>query len=304
MPLQSRPNLPFAILDILPNPVLVKDHELKYVWVNHAFEDLFNVTRADLIGDFDTNVFKDRQAVQCNGGDLRVLESGAVDEAYETVFRNGTEPRITITRKTRLTDGDEHFLVGIMHDVTDVTETNQKLEASKKLLEEQSVRLKEMAYTDPLTGVMNRRRLSEQAPIVFGTHRNQGGALVCDLDHFKKINDSYGHDAGDAALRHFVSIAQSALRDGDLLARTGGEEFAVLMPGTNRQKSQAIAERIRATLEENPLRYDGARIEMTVSIGVTQLDSQNFDLDQLLTAADKCLYQAKNNGRNRVVTAA
>ena len=304
MPLESRPNLPFAILDILPNPVLVKDQDLKYVWVNHAFEDLFNVKRADLVGELDTDVFKNRQAVECNGGDIRVLESGAVDEAYETVFRNGTEPRITITRKTRLSDGDDHFLVGIMHDVTEVTEANKELENSKRLLEEQSVRLKEMAYTDPLTGVMNRRRLAEQAPIVFGTHRNIGGALVCDLDYFKKINDAHGHDTGDAALKHFVSVAKTALRDGDLLARTGGEEFAVLMPGTNRKKSEAIAERIRASLEENALCHDGLRIEMTVSIGVTQLTGRIFDLDQLLSAADKCLYQAKSDGRNRVVIAA
>ena len=151
------PELPVSILDILPNPVLVKGEDLRYVWVNAAFEDLFDVKRDELIGELDKDVFPDRQVAQCNGGDLRVLDSGEIDEAYETVFKDKTEPRVTITRKSRLDIGGQLFLVGVMHDVTDVTRTNEELEASKKLLEEQSELLKEMAYTDPLTGTMNRR---------------------------------------------------------------------------------------------------------------------------------------------------
>ena len=160
-----------------------------------------------------------------------------------------------------------------------------------------------MAYTDPLTGVLNRRRLAELAEMVFGTHRNHGGAIVCDLDHFKRVNDNFGHDAGDAALLHFVAIAKAALREGDLIARVGGEEFACLLPGTDAEETVAVAERMRAALEISPFLYGDQSIALTVSIGVTHLGGGPFELDRLLSRADKCLYRAKNDGRNRVVMA-
>jgi len=102
-------------------------------------------------------------------------------------------------------------------------------------------------------------------------------------------------------LKHFVSIVQSAMREGDLMARLGGEEFALLLPGTALGEGLGIAERVRTTLEASPLIYKGKKIDMTVSIGVTQLDGGIFDLDQLLNTADKGLYRAKSEGRNRVV---
>lgn len=304
MPFTRNPDLPIGVLDILPNPVLVKDADLRYVWVNKAFEKLFNVSHASLVGRLDTDVFKDRQSVQCNGGDRRVLASGEVDEAYETVFRNGVEPRVTITRKSRLTVEDRSYLVGVMHDVTEVTEANKALEQHKAMLEEKSLKLQEMAYTDPLTGVMNRRRLAETAPVIFGTHRNTGVVLTSDLDHFKRINDTYGHDIGDAALIHFVEIAQSAMREGDMIARSGGEEFVILLPGTGTEDGFAIAERIRTCLEDTPLKAADTDIKMTVSIGMAYCDGREFDLNGLIKMADTSLYEAKDTGRNRVVVAA
>jgi len=304
MPFTRNPDLPIGVLDILPNPVLVKDADLRYVWVNKAFEKLFNVSSNNLVGRLDTDVFKDRQSVQCNGGDRRVLANGEVDEAYETVFRNGVEPRVTITRKSRLTVEDRNYLVGVMHDVTEVTEANKALEKHKTMLEEKSLKLQEMAYTDPLTGVMNRRRLAETAPVIFGTHRNIGAVLTSDLDHFKRINDTYGHDIGDAALVHFVEIAQSAMREGDTIARSGGEEFVILLPGSQTDDGMAIAERIRSCLEETPLKAAGTDIKMTVSIGMAYCDGREFDLSALIKIADTSLYEAKDTGRNRVVVAA
>lgn len=304
MPLTTTPELPLAVLDILPNPVLVKDHNLKYVWVNAAFEALFNVRRENLIGRLDTEVFKERQSTQCNGGDLRVLKSGDVDEAYETVYKNGTEPRETITRKNRLSVGGAHYLVGVMHDVTEISHANDALRSHKDLLEEQSLRLAEMAYSDPLTSTINRRRLAELAPAVFGTHRNVGSVLMCDLDRFKAVNDTYGHDAGDAALKHFVMIAQSTMREGDLIARLGGEEFVIVLPSVTKEESMAIAERLRKALETTPVTFKKQSISLTTSIGAAHIDGQDFDLESLLKTVDTCLYEAKDGGRNKTVMAA
>lgn len=295
----ATPDLPIGILDILPNPVLVKDADLRYVWINRAFEDLFSVRREELIGELDVDVFKDRQAVQCNGGDRRVLETGDVDEAYETVFRSSAEPRETITRKSRLQLSDGRvFLVGVMHDITEVSEANRKLE-------EQSDVLRRMANTDSLTGCLNRRALFDLAPADFAKHRNAGGLFLLDIDFFKKVNDTYGHETGDAALVHFAEIVRSAIRDGDQLARLGGEEFAVLLPGATVDETRTIAERIRETVETSPLTFKEKRIGLTVSIGaVHKLDDAPFALDDWLPNADQNLYQAKNDGRNRVVLAA
>jgi PAS domain S-box-containing protein len=145
--------LPLRILDNLPNPVLIKDQSLKFVWINQAFETLFAVSRESLIGRLDREVFPDRQVAQCNGGDLRVLETGDVDQAVETVFDEHGCARETITRKSRLIlDNDDTFLVGVMHDITEVTRANEALEANRVRLEEQAIELARLATTDALTG--------------------------------------------------------------------------------------------------------------------------------------------------------
>jgi len=277
----------------------VKDEALRYVWINRAFEDLFSVRREDLIGQLDLDVFKDRQAIQCNGGDRRVLETGDVDEAYETVFRSSSEPRETITRKSRLRLNDGRlFLVGVMHDITEVSEANRKLEAQSEVLQR-------MANTDSLTGCLNRRALFDIAPEHFAQHRNAGGLFLLDIDFFKKVNDTFGHEAGDAALVHFAEIVRNIIRDEDELARLGGEEFAVLLPGATLHDIQMVAERIRQTIEVSPLIFKGQQIKLTVSIGAVQkIDDVPFKLDDWLANADESLYRAKHEGRNRVVLAA
>jgi len=146
------------ILEILPNPVLVKDQNLEYVWINSAFEALFSVKREEVIGRLDTDLFPNRQVSQCNGGDLRVLESGKIDEAVETVFEKNGQPRETITRKSRLVLPDSSvYLVGVMHDITAVTRANEALTRSQSMLEEKTNELAELVMTDVLTGCSNTR---------------------------------------------------------------------------------------------------------------------------------------------------
>lgn len=308
MPAQAfsgTPELPVAVLDILPNPVLVKDEQLRYVWANQAFEELFGVPRSELIGRLDKDVFRERQAAQCNGGDLRVLASGEIDEAYETVFKNNQEPREMITRKSRLVlDNDRVFLVGVMHDITDVTLNNRRLEEQKLLLKQQSTELQRLANEDVLTGCMNRRALFEEAQPQFARFNNSGALLLLDLDFFKAINDAHGHGGGDAALVHFVDIVRKSIRESDRLARIGGEEFAVLLPGATEEEASFIAHRICEVLRTSPLHFKGAELRLTVSIGaVTKSDASPMDLDEWLPTADRCLYEAKNSGRDRVVFA-
>jgi diguanylate cyclase (GGDEF)-like protein len=122
---------------------------------------------------------------------------------------------------------------------------------------------------------------------------------MLDIDHFKKINDTYGHQAGDEVIREVVQRLSAAGRPGDLLARYGGEEFVLLLPDVG-DDAAAIAERLRAGVAGSPVGTAAGEVPVTISIGVAHLDPAER-IDALLARADACLYQAKNSGRNRVV---
>jgi len=132
----------------------------------------------------------------------------------------------------------------------------------------------------------------------------KGCAIVMmDLDDFKKLNDTYGHPAGDAALRHTAQLLAHQLRKSDLAARFGGEEFAVILASTDRGGAEHLAEKVRAEVERGRLVHDGARLGVTVSIGVAVWPGDGRDPAALVAAADRALYAAKEGGRNRVVSA-
>lgn len=166
--------------------------------------------------------------------------------------------------------------------------------------------LRHLAEVDPLTSVFNRRAFltlldkglsyarRAQAPLA---------VLVMDLDHFKKINDTWGHQCGDDALRHFVQLAQQCLRKEDVMGRQGGEEFVILLPGTDGAGATTVAERLRARVQAQPLDTDRRSIALTVSIGVT-LSTDGDSAEAVLQRADEAMYLAKERGRNRVVVLA
>jgi diguanylate cyclase (GGDEF)-like protein len=132
--------------------------------------------------------------------------------------------------------------------------------------------------------------------------RYDGGAalLMLDLDHFKRVNDTWGHAIGDKILRHFTVLAQEHLRGTDLLGRLGGEEFAVLLPGTDLTGAVGLAERLRHHVASSPVSVASEDITYTVSIGVTMINLQDMSPDDALARSDEALYRAKTGGRNRV----
>ncbi|MCX8502077.1 MAG: PleD family two-component system response regulator [Alphaproteobacteria bacterium] len=162
-----------------------------------------------------------------------------------------------------------------------------------------------MASTDPLTGIYNRRFLDShlQTMINHATEEHKDLSIAfCDLDKFKSINDSYGHEAGDEVLIEFTRRIQSNMRNFDLMARMGGEEFIILLPGTNRERAEFIAERFRQIVASSPFKLsDGREITVTVSIGVTAYLAQGDSLKEFVGRGDRAMYRAKQSGRNRVV---
>jgi diguanylate cyclase (GGDEF)-like protein len=165
--------------------------------------------------------------------------------------------------------------------------------------------LTEQATTDALTGLPNRLKLAE----VFErerAHALRSGkplALVfIDIDHFKQINDRFGHDVGDRALAHFAKVLAQRLRINDLFCRLGGEEFAVLLPGSTAWQARDIAESLRERLAAQPLSVDDSPLQMTLSAGVACFGVDGQSLDELMLAADRRTYAAKRAGRNRVIS--
>lgn len=166
--------------------------------------------------------------------------------------------------------------------------------------------LNQMVITDPLTGALNRRGLFESALREEERIRSGGGCmslLMVDVDHFKEVNDQYGHGAGDIVLKQVVLRAQSEIRTIDVIGRYGGEEFAILLPGSDRSGATIVAERIRARIFNSPIELTDGSTHVSVSIGVAQTDEDVQDIANLVKAADVALYAAKRDGRNRVSVA-
>ncbi|ANL65364.1 response regulator PleD [Rhizobium phaseoli] len=179
---------------------------------------------------------------------------------------------------------------------------NDRLRASVK----QTI---ELAVTDPLTGLYNRRYLDNHLNVLFNRSMARGrplSVLITDIDRFKQVNDTYGHDGGDEVLREFANRVRSTIRGADLACRYGGEEFVVAMPDTSPEVAAAVAERLRAAVESAPfmLKHAGQALNVTASFGIASRMGSVLTPDQLMKQADLALYEAKNTGRNRVVAAA
>ena len=160
-----------------------------------------------------------------------------------------------------------------------------------------------LANIDPLTKSLTRRQfmsIAESEFRRFQRYRRPLSILILDADRFKEINDTYGHHAGDLALRSLSLVAMEQKRAQDTFGRLGGEEFGLLMPETTLDKAVVVAERIRHTWEDSPVNLDGELIHSTMSIGVAEADSTDQSLEDLLRRADRMLYKAKDAGRNRV----
>jgi diguanylate cyclase (GGDEF)-like protein len=166
---------------------------------------------------------------------------------------------------------------------------------------------RQLAVRDGLTGLYNRRAFNELLTAAIANEdRRAGGCLglaILDLDHFKSLNDTYGHPAGDAALRSLARLLNQHLRKGDQAARYGGEEFVVILPGSDEDRSLGAAERLRSALERHRFVFEGSRIPLTASLGVAVWPADGREPEALLAATDRALYAAKQAGRNRVVAA-
>ncbi len=180
---------------------------------------------------------------------------------------------------------------------------NCSIAAEVDSLRAQVERLAAEIRTDPLTELANYRHFSQALSQELERTQRSGqptSLIMLDIDHFKKVNDTWGHETGNKALKHVATIIQQTVRRLDIPCRYGGEEFAIILPDTGTQASVQVAERIRTMIDSSPLPYDEQPIPLTVSAGIAtyQLNS-SVQQEELIEKADKFLYQAKQEGRNR-----
>lgn len=213
----------------------------------------------------------------------------------ELLCRDGSVLPVAIEATAHINDERFQYSRAIVFDLTE-----------RKQIEELLVK---QSMTDPLTGLGNRRYLESQAELEIARSRRSDlplSLIAIDLDHFKRINDTYGHDIGDQVLKVFADTAQDQLRDGDILCRIGGEEFTVLLPETTEKQAWIIAERLRQAIESTPAELgtgvpEGGQLGYSASLGITRVHPEEVSLKAAIKRADARLYEAKEAGRNRVM---
>lgn len=272
--------------------IIITDREGRITYANPAFTTMTGYERDDVLGRTPS-----------------ILRSGETpDEVYRDLWQHllsGQRWSGTLLNRRRdgavywehmeaapilAEDGLVSHFVAVKDDIT-----------ARKTMEDE---LRRMAVTDALTGLASRRHFLECCDGELARCRRHGHTaclLMLDLDHFKRINDGWGHGVGDATLRSFATITREVFRDVDVVGRLGGEEFAVLVPETILDGAAVAAERLRAAVQARPVILgDGRAIPFTVSIGVTAMTGADATADQVLSRADLALYEAKRSGRNRV----
>ena len=237
----------------------------------------------------DEGVSRKHAYIERQAAGLVLVDNGSTNG----VFVNGER----VTRHL-LVDGDK-LQVG--------STTILKFSYQDEVEENFQKQLYDSATRDGLTGAFNKKYFADQLKTEFAycyRHNTPLSLALFDIDFFKKLNDGFGHLAGDLALRQLSALVQKALRTEDIFARYGGEEFGVILRDTDGERAFLIAERVRRSTEQNEFMYEGKRLPLTISIGLATLEKQNYASPKaLVKASDQFLYEAKRKGRNRTESA-
>lgn len=270
----------------LPVAVMIVDyHSRQILEINPQAMVMLGYTSEELIGKKCTDCVCPAEKDQCP-----IIDLGKDSDHSERELLNAFGERVPIHKSAIITELDNKTV--ILECFTDISR-----------MKEMEQQLQEMARTDELTGLYNRRYFMEQTRRELARARRYGNPvsmLSFDIDHFKDINDRYGHPAGDAVLFSLSRICAETLRETDTLARIGGEEFAVLLPESGIEEAAVIGERLRQRVAANVCRCDHQEIRCTISLGAAQFKGADDDLEGLMKRTDKALYKAKNSGRDRL----
>lgn len=278
-------------VDMLPSPLFIKDRSGRYIACNKAFEDYIGLPRDAVVGSTVYDVAPTELARVYEQADQTLMAQGG-KQTYEAQVRyaDGSYHDVIFYKSVfYAANGEADGISGTMLDISERKQLEKRLEIA--------------ASTDFLTGINNLRTFYELAGQEFRRFSRNGGdlsLLVIDIDNFKQINDVHGHAAGDDALRLFVATVQANLREQDIFARAGGDEFRLLLPGTDLAGAILVAERIRQAVAQLQVSSANGTALLSISAGVCTCRPGDESLDTVIRRADAELYRAKEAGRNRV----
>jgi diguanylate cyclase (GGDEF)-like protein/PAS domain S-box-containing protein len=292
-----------AFMDSCPLVGLLKDEEGRVVWYNKLCAERFGVNRKEWLGKTDAERWPASRAEEARQRDKTVLDGGRLVETYESDQAQDGSPQYWSTFRFPFRDeSGKRYVASLAIDVTRAATAEAKVAHYQRELEIANERLHELATTDALTGVRNRRAFDERLQHEFALavrHDLSLSLLMLDVDHFKSFNDAFGHTAGDVMLQNIAKMIQTTVRTTDMVARYGGEEFAVILPNTKENEAKQLAERICLAIET----MEPGKRKMTVSIGISFKTPELVNRDHFMALADEALYSAKNKGRNRICVA-
>ncbi|QGM44793.1 GGDEF domain-containing protein [Methylocystis heyeri] len=286
-------NAPCGYHSLDPHGTVLLMNDTELGWLGYSRDEVIGKRKYP---EFLSSPEAAKRFMECFSAMVRGASAPPETETrFQARRKNGTLFDISITPNC-VRDADGRFVMSrsIVNNITE----RVRLEAA----------LEQEAHLDALTAVHNRGYFMKLAELQLTRAQRKNepiSLLYLDLDHFKAINDAYGHHTGDQVLRHSCRLISRSLRAGDIFGRMGGEEFAVLLPGIAAHEGVAVAERLRRLVSKAPLPVgDDGEIRVTISIGVADFSTDGPNLDALLSAADRALYRAKNRGRDRVESAA
>lgn len=309
-----------AAFDTLAEGILILDENGDIMLANSAFTRSVDVAGTNLIGrnasslQWTASKEEDGAMVSAEFPWKQVLESGEKHTGARISISHGSDTQRTFAVNCTPIFDDKKKVRGVIATFDDLTEIEQKnaqlnetlldLKKSKEAVDQKSKELEFLATRDPLTGCLNRRAFNESLETQLKTARKTQRSLVCmmaDIDHFKRINDNYGHSMGDTVIRFVADTIRSNIRPNDLLARYGGEEFCVILDDLDIDRARIIAERVRLALMEGDPSAFASSIQVTASFGLAGLHKDISNKEALISRADDALYRAKEHGRNRVL---
>jgi len=286
-------HLCYELITQAEDGVIVIDSAHRIVLFNAAAEQMFGYTEKEMEGERLDALMPERFQLQ---HDILIDEFGAGIAETRTTHRRGRQ--IFGRRKDgvefmaeaqilRLGTKNNRYFAAFFRDVSESRQTEEEL-----------LRL---ASKDPLTGAYNRREftvMAEREALRSHRYHHSLSLMMLDIDHFKRLNDTFGHSAGDKILQRFTAICTNTLRNADIFGRWGGEEFVALLPETDIDGAAVIAERLRKLIGENVLSFNDQKITFTVSVGVVQYKDGETGIEGPITRVDGAVYDAKKAGRN------
>lgn len=289
-----------AVIKNLPDQIYVKDKESKFLLANQGVAEVMGVAApGDLIGKSDIDYLPAEVAAGFYQDEQKMVRSGQpIINQNEPIMRPNGEVRWNLTTKVpfRKASGEIVGIIGVNRDITLLKKTEAELECLRKELQYK-------ATHDSLTSLLNREGILEMLDREWVRSRNEKSSfvlLLADLDHFKNINDRYGHPVGDEVLRETADRFLRLFRSSDRLGRYGGEEFLAILAGCDAAGALARADNIRHAIEVSPIATSIGSVSVTTSIGVLSVREWGYPRPHiLLSEVDKALYAAKAEGRNR-----